>query len=86
MEYDTLQINCKLGGAKNEFRAPDRELLEQMISLEDSATEVNLQKNVITTHPVARLLLEWIDTDEEKHEKIVTKVLKLSEEVKASRL
>lgn len=62
----------------SEFQAPDHALLEQMISLEDSAKEVNLKKTVRTGHPVARLLLEWIDTDEAKHEKIVTSILRLA--------
>jgi uncharacterized protein len=68
-------------GPEREFQAPDRELLEEMIALEDSAKEVNLRKSVKTGHPIARLLLEWIDTDEEKHEKIVTKMLCLGERV-----
>lgn len=68
----------ELGGSQHEFRTPEREVLEQMISLEDSAKEVNLRKSVRVAHPVARLLLEWIDTDEEKHEKIVKKMLSLA--------
>ena len=68
----------ELGGFARPFRAPEREILQQMISLEDSAQEVNLRKSVKAEHPVARLLLEWIDTDEEKHEKIVKKILSLS--------
>ena len=68
----------ELGGSKRELRTPEREVLEQMISLEDSAKEVNLRKSVRVAHPVARLLLEWIDTDEEKHEKIVKKMLSLA--------
>lgn len=68
----------ELGGSKREFRTPEREVLEQMISLEDSAKEVNLRKSVRVAHPVARLLLEWIDADEEKHEKIVKKMLSLA--------
>ncbi len=67
----------QLGGAKREFRTPEREVLEQMISLEDSAKEVNLRKSVKMNHPVARLLLEWIDTDEEKHEMVVKKILEM---------
>jgi predicted transcriptional regulator/rubrerythrin len=65
----------ELGVLESGFRAPDRELLTEMMSLEDSAAEVNLRKNVKTDHPITRLLLEWIDTDEEKHEKIVKKIL-----------
>jgi predicted transcriptional regulator/rubrerythrin len=65
----------ELGVLESGFRAPDRELLTEMMSLEDSAAEVNLRKNVKTDHPITRLLLEWIDTEEEKHEKIVKKIL-----------
>jgi uncharacterized protein len=67
----------EIGGAEYQFRAPDHAILEQMISLEDSANEASLRKNVATGHPVARLLLEWIDLDEEKHERIVKKILRL---------
>ena len=65
-------------GEKREFRAPEHDVLEQMISLEDSANEVNLRKTITTGHPVARLLLEWIDMDEEKHEKIMRKILNMT--------
>ena len=68
----------EIGGlAQQEFQPPDHALLEEMISLEDSANEVNLRRSIRTGHPVARLLLEWIDRDEEKHEKIITKILRL---------
>lgn len=67
------------GSAATKFEPPRPEILQQMIALEDSAKEVNLEKSVPTSHPIARLLLEWIDADEEKHEKIVKKVLQLAE-------
>lgn len=69
-----LQIG---GGHESKFDSLNHELLKEMISLEDSASEVNLRKSIETSHPVARLLLEWIDADEEKHEKIVTKISRL---------
>jgi rubrerythrin len=31
-------------------------------------------------HPIAQLLFQWIDADEEKHEKIVSKMLKLQQD------
>jgi uncharacterized protein len=65
-------------GEKKEFLAPERDVLEQMIALEDSANEISLRKSIATGHPVARLLLEWIDTDEEKHEKIMRKIVSLT--------
>ncbi len=69
----------EIEGGTRRFQAPDHSVLEQMVSLEDTASEVNLRKSVKTAHPVARLLLEWIDMDEEKHERIVNKILKLTE-------
>lgn len=66
------------GTSGQRFQAPDRSVLEQMISLEDSAKEVNLRRSVKASHRVARLLLEWIDMDEEKHDKIISKILRLS--------
>jgi uncharacterized protein len=75
----------EIQGREVEFQTPDHAVLEQMITLEDSANEVNLRKSIKTAHPVARLLLEWIDTDEEKHEKIVTKILRLSKRTRIHR-
>ena len=49
-----------------------------MLSIEDSAGEVSLKENIEVNHPVVRLLLEWIDIDEDKHERIVKKLLALT--------
>lgn len=68
----------EIGGTKNRFEPPDHALLEDMVSLEDSAAEVNLGRSIRPGHPVARLLLEWIDADEEKHERIVKRILRLT--------
>lgn len=57
---------------------PGDALLRDMLALEDSAKETELSKTVEAEHPVARLLLEWIDIDEGKHEKIVARLVKLS--------
>ena len=62
---------------KRHVELPSKELLESMLSMEDSAKEVSLQEGVKVDHPVARLLLEWIDMDEAKHGKMVTKMLSL---------
>jgi len=62
---------------KRRVELPSKDLLESMLSMEDSAKEVNLQEGVKVEHPVARLLLEWIDMDEAKHGKMVTKMLAL---------
>jgi hypothetical protein len=32
---------------------------------------------VKVSHPVARLLLEWIDADEKKHERVISKMVQL---------
>lgn len=68
----------EVGGHAIQFQALKPEMLKEMISLEDSAKEVKLRTSVKASHPMAKLLLEWIDTDEEKHEKIVTNILRLS--------
>jgi uncharacterized protein len=59
------------------FVLPGKEILESMLAMEDSAKEASLRESVKVDHPVARLLLEWIDTDEAKHGKMVTKMLAL---------
>jgi len=60
------------------YSLPSDSLLRDMLSLEDSAQETELSKTVEAEHPVAKLLLEWIDIDEGKHEKIVERLVKLS--------
>ncbi|MDA4121711.1 MAG: hypothetical protein OK456_00865 [Thaumarchaeota archaeon] len=65
-------------GNESSFELPRHELLESMLSIEDSANEESLRKTIDVAHPVARILLEWIDTDEAKHGKMVTRILGLS--------
>ncbi len=60
------------------FELPGEELLKSMLALEDSANEVNLRESIKVGHPVARLLLEWIDMDEAKHGKMVLGMLGLN--------
>ncbi len=57
------------------FEIPGEDLLKSMLALEDSAREANLRESVTVDHPVARLLLEWIDMDEAKHGKMVTRMM-----------
>lgn len=64
---------------RNKFELPSRELLESMLAMEDSAKEASLKESIKVDHPIARLLLEWIDMDEAKHGKMVTKLLALNE-------
>jgi predicted transcriptional regulator len=64
--------------SKKKFELPGKELLESMLAMEDSAKEVALRESVKVDHPVARLLLEWIDMDEAKHGKMVVRMLAMS--------
>jgi predicted transcriptional regulator len=65
-------------GSELEQAVPSAKLLKSMLSIEDSAGEVSLKENVEVNHPIVRLLLEWIDIDEDKHERIVKKLLALT--------
>ena len=56
------------------YEAPDRALLVEILSMEDNAKEISLQRTVRIAHGVARLLLESIDMDEEKHERLIGKL------------
>lgn len=64
-------------GRESEVETPGKAILQSLIALEDSAHEASLTESVRVGHPVAQLLFEWIDADEEKHERIVSKMLKL---------
>lgn len=57
------------------FDVPGEDLLRSMLALEDSAKEASLRESIRVDHPVARLLLEWIDMDEAKHGKMVSRML-----------
>jgi len=72
-------------GRDSEFEMPAEAILESLIALEDSAHEASLTQSVHVSHPIARLLFQWIDADEEKHEKIVSKMLKLQADRKKER-
>ncbi len=56
---------------------PPKEFLDAILQIEDRAGEVSLKSTVKISHPVARLLLEWIDVDEQKHERIIGKMADL---------
>jgi predicted transcriptional regulator/bacterioferritin (cytochrome b1) len=62
-------------GKDKGYALPGEDLLRSMLALEDSAKEANLQESVKIDHPVARLLLEWIDMDEAKHGRVITRML-----------
>jgi predicted transcriptional regulator/rubrerythrin len=64
-------------GHATAFQPPDLSFLKSMLEIEDKATESSLAENIEIPHPVARVLLNSIDMDEEKHEKIVAELLRL---------
>ena len=57
---------------------PDQELLAEILAIEDNANELSLRKTITTEHRVAQLLLESIDMDEEKHERLIGKLAERS--------
>ena len=56
---------------------PRKEFLDAIMQIEDKAGEQSLRDTVRISHPVAKLLLEWIDADEKKHERIINKMVHL---------
>ena len=59
------------------LNVPRKEFLDAIMQIEDKAGEQSLRDTVRISHPVARLLLEWIDVDEKKHERIINKMVHL---------
>jgi predicted transcriptional regulator len=59
------------------LNVPRKEFLDAIMQIEDKAGEQSLRETVKISHPVARLLLEWIDIDEKKHERIISKMVHL---------
>jgi len=57
------------------MNVPKKEFLDAILQIEDKAGEQSLRDTVRISHPVARLLLEWIDADEKKHERIISKMV-----------
>jgi predicted transcriptional regulator/rubrerythrin len=66
-------------GKEANFSLPDRAFLEGMLAIEDRASESSLKGSIKIEHPIAGLLLEWIDEDEMKHEHTVEKIISLVE-------
>ena len=64
-------------GRKGGGEVPDEAVLKSMAAMEDSASEASLSKEVEVDHPVARLLLRWIDFDEGKHDRMVQGLIAL---------
>ena len=59
------------------LNVPKKEFLDAILQIEDKAGEQSLKDTVKISHPIARLLLEWIDTDEKKHERIISKMVRI---------
>ena len=59
------------------LNVPRKEFLDAIMQIEDKAGEQSLRDTVKISHPVARLLLEWIDIDEKKHERIISKMVQV---------
>lgn len=59
------------------LNVPKKEFLDAILQIEDKAGEQSLKDTVKVSHPVARLLLEWIDADEKKHERIIGKMVRV---------
>ena len=64
-------------GGETSYEILSDAILGEMKAIEDSAGESSLGDAVEVDHPVARLLLEWIDMDEEKHGKMVSSLRSL---------
>lgn len=65
------------------LNVPKKEFLDTILQIEDKAGEQSLRETVKVSHPVARLLLEWIDADEKKHERIINKMAHLIQQSSA---
>ena len=65
-------------GHEPAFEPPDEGLLSQMLTIEDSTSELSLSKTVRISHGFAKLLLESIDMDEKKHDRLIAKMIRAS--------
>lgn len=54
----------------------DRGMLTEILTIEDNADELSLRNTVKIKQGVARLLLESIDMDEKKHDRLLAKMVK----------
>lgn len=64
-------------GHQTKFQPPDLSFLKGMLEIEDKASESSLGEKIEIPHPVAKVLLDSIDMDEEKHERILGELLQL---------
>jgi len=59
------------------FDPPEQAFVREMLAIEDRASESSLSKSIKLPPSVARLLLESIDMDETKHERLLGSMLKI---------
>lgn len=71
-------ISLLEAGRQLGYVLPPEEILQSMLAIEDSADEASLKESVDVSNPMAKLLLEWIDIDEGKHGKMISRMLALS--------
>ena len=67
-------------GHQPEFESPAGEFLNEVLTIEDKAAEIALNETIKIPHRIAQLLLESIDMDEEKHERMIAGMLRLFNE------
>lgn len=65
-------------GHEPAFEPPNKQFLSEILTIEDRAAESSLSKTINLPLSVPRLLLESIDMDEAKHEKLLGKMLKIA--------
>lgn len=65
------------GGVAPPFKPPDSRLVKEILLMEDRASEQRLSDTIPVPNPLARLLLESIDIDEEKHDRILSRIYEL---------
>lgn len=69
-------ISWSEGTRESEFQPPAKEILGELLAIEDRAGESSLTNVVKIPNPAAMLLLESIDMDEEKHDTLVGKLMR----------
>jgi len=75
------QIITRLeSGRQPEVESPAGEFLNEVLTIEDKAAEVALNETIKIPHRIAQLLLESIDMDEEKHERMIAGMLRFFNE------
>lgn len=69
-----------LESGRLEMQFPDLDFISAMLEIESRSLEFSLKDEVNVPHPVAKLLLESIDMDEMKHERILAKLIEVAKQ------